>query len=247
MSRNLEVLLRAKETTELFGSKSAPQNGSEAQWHAKGVEAVGSAEEAELVQRVFLLPAHEAPHVVVFCGVGEIDGAGSICARAGQNLANQTGSSVCVVEGNLQSPSLHQYLGLDNSWGLSDAILESCPIRNFVHTLSGMNVSVLCGGSRCGKKQALWKSQQLRRRVAELRQEFSYVLIYGPPVGQKHVDAMLLGQIADGVVLILESMITRREAARTATENLLAANVRVLGAVLNNHTFSIPETIYKRL
>jgi len=63
----------------------------------------------------------------------------------------------------------------------------------------------------------------------------------------QHVGGMLLGQIADGVILILESMVTRRETARTAKENLAAANVKILGAVLNNHTFSIPETLYRRL
>jgi Mrp family chromosome partitioning ATPase len=93
----------------------------------------------------------------------------------------------------------------------------------------------------------LWKRERLRHLIEELRQEFSYVLIYGPPIGQKHIEALLLGQIADGVILILESMVTRREAARTAKENLFAANVNVLGAVLNNHAFSIPETLYRRL
>jgi len=42
-------------------------------------------------------------------------------------------------------------------------------------------------------------------------------------------------------------MVTRRETARTAKEDLTAANVKILGAVLNNHTFSIPENLYKRL
>jgi len=45
----------------------------------------------------------------------------------------------------------------------------------------------------------------------------------------------------------LESNLTRRETARAVKENLAAANVKILGAVLNNHTFSIPETLYKKL
>jgi Mrp family chromosome partitioning ATPase len=94
--------------------------------------------------------------------------------------------------------------------------------------------------------QAAWNSERLRSRIAELRREFSYVLVYSPQVNQ-HVGGLLLGQIADGVILILESMVTRRETARTAKENLAAANVKILGAVLNNHTFSIPETLYRRL
>jgi succinoglycan biosynthesis transport protein ExoP len=246
MSKNIEVLLRAKEATELFWAKSLPQKSSEVKRAAMPIDPIGRSEEAELVQRVFLLPAFDVPRVVVFCGVGQADGAGGICARAGQNLASQTGSTVCVVEGDFQSPSLHKYLGVENSRGLTDALLESGPIRDFVQCLPGSDVSVLPGGSRSGELQAPWKSERLRSRIAELRREFSYVLVYSPQMSQ-HAGGILLGQIADGVILILESMVTRRETARTAKENLAAANVKILGAVLNNHTFSIPETLYRRL
>lgn len=246
MSKNVEVLLRAKENLELFGPEGIHQNSSDAR-HPACVARIGGAEEAEMVQRIFMLPTHEVPRVVVFYGVGQVHGAVGVCARAGQNLANQTSSSVCVVEGDFHSPSLHQYFGVDNSRGFSDAILESRPILDFVRSLPGVNLSVLSGGSRCREAQALWKSERLRYCVAELRREFSYVLISGPPVSQKQVDAVLFGQIADGSILILESMVTRREAARTAKENLASANVKILGAVLNNHAFSIPEILYKRL
>ena len=245
--QSIEILLGGKERGELFPATGASERSSVAARLPLRTDAVARVEEAELVQRVFILPAQEAPRVVAFCGVEQSDGAGGICTRAGLYLANQTGSSVCVVEGNFQSPSLHQYFSLDNSRGLLDAVLESGPIRDFVFSFRESNLSVLSGGSLCGKTQAWWKSESLRHRIAELRQEFSYVLIYGPPVRQKHIDAVLLGQIADGIILILESMVTRREAARTAKENLFAANVNVLGAVLNNHSFSIPETLYKRL
>jgi hypothetical protein len=246
MSKNIEVLLRAKETTGLFGARNISQESQEVRRPPTQVPAIGSKEEAELVQRVFLLPAFEAPRLVVFCRVGHADGAVGICARAGQNLANQTGSSVCIVDGDFHSPSLHEYLDLDNSRGLTDAVLESGPIRDFVHPFSGSNLSVLTGGSRCGEAQALWKSERLRSRMTELRGEFSYVLVDGPQVGQR-LDAMLLGQIADGVILVLESQVTRRETARMVKENLAAANVKILGAVLNNHAFSIPETLYRKL
>src|SRR6267143_6717301 len=246
MSKNIEVLLRAKEATALLWSKSIPQASAEVRRPSMPVDPIGRAEEVELVQRVFLLPAYEVPRVVVFCGVGQSDGAGGICARAGQNLANQTGSSVCVVEGDFHSPSLHQYLGVENSRGLTDALFESGPIREFVHCSPKTNLSVLPGGSRSGELQAAWNPERLRSRIAELRREFSYVLVYNPQVSQ-HMGGLLLGQIADGVILILESMVTRRETARTAKEDLAAANVKIIGAVLNNHTFSIPENLYKRL
>jgi Mrp family chromosome partitioning ATPase len=246
MSKNIEVLLRAREATALPWSKSIPQESPEVRRPPVPIEPIGRSGEAELVQRVFLLPAEDVPRVVTFCGVGQADGAGGICARAGQLLADQTGSSVCVVEGDFDSPSLHKYLAVENYRGLTDALFESGPIREFVQCSPKTNLFVLPGGSRSGDLQTPWNSERLRSRIAELRREFSYVLVYSPQATQ-HVGGLLLGQIADGVILILESMVTRRETARTAKENLAAANVKILGAVLNNHTFSIPENLYKRL
>ncbi len=72
------------------------------------------------------------------------------------------------------------------------------------------------------------------------------MLILAPPVA-RYGDAALLGQETDGVIVILESNLTRRETARIATQNLAAAKVQVLGAVLNNRTFPIPERIYRKL
>jgi succinoglycan biosynthesis transport protein ExoP len=56
-----------------------------------------------------------------------------------------------------------------------------------------------------------------------------------------------LGQLTDGLVLVLEANSTRREAALRITENLNAAHVQILGAVLNKRTFPIPGPLYSRL
>ena len=60
-------------------------------------------------------------------------------------------------------------------------------------------------------------------------------------------DAMVLGQLADGVVLVIEANATRREATQNVKEDLVRANVRMLGTVLNNRTFPIPKALYSRL
>ena len=89
-------------------------------------------------------------------------------------------------------------------------------------------------------------SEQLRSTLRELRDQFAYVLIDASPLGL-YADAAVLGQATDGVVLVLEANATRRVAARNAKETLEAANVRLLGTVLNNRTFPIPEKIYRKL
>ena len=63
----------------------------------------------------------------------------------------------------------------------------------------------------------------------------------------EHTDAILMGQLTDGAVLVLESNTTRRQVARIAKEDLEAADVRLLGAVLNKRTFTIPQFLYDRV
>jgi Mrp family chromosome partitioning ATPase len=82
--------------------------------------------------------------------------------------------------------------------------------------------------------------------MAELREKFDYVLIDAPPISS-YVDAVLLGQIADGVILVVEANSTRRETARMVKETFEGANVKLLGAILNNRTFPIPEALYRKL
>jgi Mrp family chromosome partitioning ATPase len=82
--------------------------------------------------------------------------------------------------------------------------------------------------------------------MEELRNHFRYVVIHSEPL-RLETSSILLSRWADGVVLVLEANSTRRDTARRAKENLAAAGVSVLGVVLNNRTFPIPEAIYRRL
>ena len=63
----------------------------------------------------------------------------------------------------------------------------------------------------------------------------------------RYADAIALGQVSDGLILVLEADSTRKKAAQMAAANLRSSNVPILGAVLNKRTFPIPEKIYKRL
>jgi Mrp family chromosome partitioning ATPase len=89
-------------------------------------------------------------------------------------------------------------------------------------------------------------SDRMRLLLPELRREFDYVLIDAPPL-RGGDDTLMLGRNAEGVVLVLRANSSRRETARKAVQDLEAAQIRVLGAVLNHRTFPVPESIYKKL
>jgi len=201
-------------------------------------------EAAKLVQRVFVFSNSHAPHVVVFSSADECNGSGEICFRAGEILAAQRAGSVCLVDANLRAPSLHQLSGLAKFPGLTDATVKSGPIRDFGVQVG--NLWIVPPGSNHAAAQGLFASGPLRLRIGELRKEFDYVLIDAPPVSSCG-DAVLLGQLSDGVILVVEANSTRRETAWLAKATLDGAKIRLLGGVLNNRRFPIPEALYRKL
>ena len=199
----------------------------------------------KLVLSVFLL--NGTPHrTVLFAGVDSGSGCSRICVGAALTLANNASGSVCLVDANFRTPSLPDSFGTSNHYGLSDALRKEGPVRHFAKSLQPRNLWLLSCGSAASESTSLLNSEQMKSRIHELREEFDYVLVDAPPLGT-YADAVALGQLVDGVVLVLEAHSTKREAALRVAENLRAANVKILGAVLNKRTFPIPESLYQLL
>ena len=204
------------------------------------------AELTKMVQKVFLMPGSEYNHTVIFTGSDEGNGCSWICARVAELLASQITGTVCVVDANLQNPTLHEQFGVANHHGLSDALRQTGTIRGYISQLSRRNLALVSCGSDAKDSQGLVTTDRMRMRLNELRAEFDYVLIDCPSTNVSNV-ALSLGSVADGVVLVLKANATRKDKARGAVRDLQAAKVKVLGAVLNQRTFPIPDKIYNKL
>jgi Mrp family chromosome partitioning ATPase len=72
-------------------------------------------------------------------------------------------------------------------------------------------------------------------------------VLIAAPAASANPHTVLLGKGADGVILVLESQLTRRETARALKQSLAEASVQLLGAVLNNHAHPIPDRFYNML
>jgi capsular exopolysaccharide synthesis family protein len=200
----------------------------------------------KLVQRLFLATGAETSRVVVVASMEAGSGSSWICARMAETLASQISASVCVVDANLGAPSLHQQFQVENHHGLSDALRDAGPVRQFVGRVRRENLWLLSCGADSSSWQSLVGSDRMKMRIAELRQEFDYVLIDAPALNTSN-DAVMLGCAADGVAVVLKANSSRRETARKAMHELERAKIKVLGAVLNQRTFPIPQGIYDRL
>ncbi len=246
MSRNFELLSQLDQREEL----QPPPPGKAAPIPAPRPRPIipngVPEEEMKLVQRVFLLPGQDAPKSVVFCGVDGDDGSKALSVRVGEILAARKSGSVCLVDADLQAPWLHRRFGISNEWGVSDAALESGPAWGLANQVGDGNLWVLPAGTRTAERQAVFSPERFGRRIEELREHFSYVLISAPPINACS-DAALLGRLADGIILVLRAGSTRRATAVKVKEYLEASGVRLLGAILTERTFPVPEPLYRLL
>jgi Mrp family chromosome partitioning ATPase len=203
-------------------------------------------EEVRLVQRVFMTPQATARRAVVFAGVEQDNGCAMVCIRAGQTLAHLQRKTVCIVDANLRTPVLHRAVGTDNHEGFASAIAQSGFATTFPWRVTPDNLWLLPSGSATSDPDLLLTAERLRPPMRELRAIFDHVLVYAPPINL-FAESLALSQCVDGVVLVLEAHSTRREIARNMKTYLEDLNVPLLGVVLNNRTFPIPDSVYRFL
>ena len=250
MSRNFELLTHAGKIQEILGASEEPEIPFPAETDAStpslAVDGAVRDEITKLVHNLFLLPGAKGPRQIVFAGTESRTGCSWVCAHAAEILASKVRASVCVVDCNLRSPGLHKQFGIQNHHGVSDALIQANPIREYVSPLARKNLWLLSCGASGEHWKELVSSERMRLLLTDLRAEFDYVLIDAGALNTSD-DAIVLGSLSDGVVLVLKANISRRETARKALQELLAANVPTLGAVLNQRTYPIPEAIYNLL
>ena len=203
---------------------------------------VGGEEILRLIQRIFLSANGCVPRQVVLCGVDGENGSSSVCAMAGRTLATNSSRPVCLVDANVRSSPLSGLFGIEGTNPFSG---PSAPLRDQCVKIGGnlwlAGPEILADNSR-----VLLPPDELKKRLVQLRETFEYMLIDAPGTSVCG-DAQLLGLVADAAILVIEADSTRRLTARRAKESLEAAGVKLLGTVLHNRSFPIPERLYKRL
>lgn len=213
-------------------------------------EAIGEAEQFAqeqirgLVRRVFVPGWPRPSRQVVFSAAGAEMDMTRICVRTAEALASGGAGRICLVEADLHSRPLEQSFGRTSNDG-GDSLETAGAVRASSRQISQglwLVPAKTFLGTAANADSAAW----LRLRLGELRREFDYAVIHAAAAVQ-WAGTALLSQLADGLVLGVEAHRTRRLCVRSVRDQLVGANVRVLGIVLGERRFPIPEQLYRRL
>jgi len=143
------------------------------------------------------------------------------------------GSRVLLIDADMRRPRVHKVFDIESRMGLSSLILGEGTLDKCVLETAIPNLFVLPCGAIPPNPAELLHTTGFANLLREMVEKFDRVVIDSPPAGVV-ADAVVIGTLVDGTLLVLKGGQTSRDAAERTTRSLQAVKARIFGAVLND-------------
>lgn len=175
--------------------------------------------------------------VQVFVITSSIPKEGKSTVVANLALAlGELGHRVLIIDADMRRPSQHQVWELPNKVGLSNVLVEQETWAEAIRPEDDQ-LDILTGGVIPPNPVPLIDSHHMAVLLEEFHQSYDYVLIDSPPLAVA-ADALLLGKMTDGILLVTRPGLVDSGSAQSARDALERSGQKVLGLVING---VIPE------
>lgn len=158
------------------------------------------------------------------------EGKSTVSANLAAAMA-QLGRRVLLVDADMRHPLQHHIWELTNAAGLSDVIVGQADFESAVKEVMP-KLDVLSAGVIPPNPMALLDSKRMASLIDNFSEQYDFVIIDTPPLVLA-ADAVTLGKMTDGVLLITRPGVVDSTSAATAKESLERSGQNVLGLVVN--------------
>ncbi len=185
-----------------------------------------------LVQQLFFGRESKAVRHVGFAAIEASTATATLCLQVVQALAAEDRYKVGLIDANLDSVTLQTQLRIPSAnraqaiWPIAPR-LWMVPRHNWLPDACGHRIT-----------------DQNLSRLRELTTEFDFSILWCASVSRLTAS---IGRACDGLVLVLTANKTRRLVAAQIKDQLTKAQVPVLGTVLAERRFPVPQGLYRSL
>jgi capsular exopolysaccharide synthesis family protein len=176
------------------------------------------------------LSSDKALKVIVVTSSIPKEGKSKVSANLAATVA-QMGRRVLLVDADMRHPSQHHIWTLTNAVGLSDVIVGQAEFEAAVEEVMP-NMDVLTAGVIPPNPLALLDSKRMASLIEDFSETYDFVVIDAPPLVVA-ADALTLGKITDGILLVARPGVVNSTSAVAAKESLERSGQNVLGLVVN--------------
>ncbi len=177
----------------------------------------------------FLNPDKELKVIVVTSSVSK-EGKSTVSANLATAMA-KLGRRVLLIDADMRHPMQHHIWDLANAVGLSDVIVNQAEFKMAVREVMD-NLDVLPSGVIPPDSLALLKSKRMGLLIEEFSKSYNFVIFDTPPLVLV-ADAITLGKMTDGILLVSRPGAIDRVSAAASKGFLVQSNQAVLGLVVN--------------
>ncbi len=165
----------------------------------------------------------------------------------GVTLAQSTKKPrVLLIDADMRRGRLAKYLGVDQPAGLSEVLVGQAEANQVMFNVDIDNLTFMTSGAVPHNPVELLDSDVMAGLIENLKKQFDHIIIDTPPIISV-TDAGIVGAQADGVLMVIQAGRTQRGIVRRAIELLHQSHARILGHVLTNVEYHLPEYIYRYL
>src|ERR1700728_1486126 len=194
---------------------------------------------------LLLSQADHPPQVILVTSALPREGKTTAAVNLAVTLA-QLGDRTLLVDSDLRKPGIRRAMNLTvgKDLGLSSFLAGVCTLEEAILTHPTIsNLSVLTTGPVPPSPADLLSSHRMQEAIVEARRRFKFVVIDSPPI-MAATDAVILSAQTDGVLLVVRSGETPKEAFTRSRDLLAAVKSRLLGVILNAVNSKAPDYYY---
>lgn len=156
------------------------------------------------------------------------EGKTTVCS----NLALTTaisGYKTLMIDFDLRKPSLHKVFGVDNSKGLTDAVIEPKKTDGIIQRIQD-NLCLIPAGKIPPDSSELINSNNMKELIEKVSKGFDFVFFDSTPFVVP--ETRLLGILSDSIILVLRSNFEGHDVLNRTINAVNSINKKILGIVI---------------
>lgn len=171
--------------------------------------------------------------VVMVTSVLENEGKSTVAVNLALSMA-QKHKRVLLMDCDMRKPACGKILDVSGSFGTIDVLKGTTALAEAVTEYpENKSLQLLLESRTVRNSTKLVSSAAMAELIQAARAEYDYIILDTPPMSAGS-DAEVLGDLADGMLLIIRQNQATAGALRGALEALQATRAKVLGCVLND-------------
>jgi tyrosine-protein kinase Etk/Wzc len=144
----------------------------------------------------------------------------------------QMGSKTLIIDTDLRRPVLHAIFDQSRTTGLTNILIGKTTLQEVVRSTKIENLDLLVSGTLPPNPSELLASKAMDKVLKAITDQYDIVLFDSPPVIAV-TDAAVLARKLDGIVLVVKSGETSRDAILRSRVLLENVNAHIFGVMLN--------------